>query len=136
MATFVYTDAFFSIGGTDLSDHVRSLTLNIEAEAVDDTNMGDTTRVNKGGLLNWSLEVEFSQDFASSNVDDTLFATIGAAATFITRADNSDGVGATNPNYTGSALLTGYSPFTGSVGDLATTTASFVPAGAISRATS
>lgn len=136
MATYKFTDAFFSIGGTDLSDHVKEVSLTYEAETLDDTAMGDTTRKMKGGLLNWSADITFKQDHASSNVDATLFPLVGTTATMIIRPDNSDGVGATNPNYTGTALIKSYPPFGGGVGDLATTRLSLVSAGALSRATS
>ena len=65
MATLVYTNAYLMINGVDLSDHVKSLNLTYEAEMLDDTVMGTTgTRSNKPGLKNWSLEVEFLQDYA------------------------------------------------------------------------
>jgi len=47
---------------------------------LDDTVMGDTTRSNIAGLLNWSIDVEFLQDFASAKVDATLFALVGSAS--------------------------------------------------------
>lgn len=134
MATFVMTDAFVSINAVDLSDHVRSVTLSYSAELQDDTVMGDTTRSRTGGLKDWSLEVEFLQDYAASKVDATLFTLVGSTSTIIVRPDNSDGVSATNPNFTGTAILESYNPGTGSLGEMATATASFQAAGALSRA--
>lgn len=135
MATFVINDASIVINAVDLSDHCKSVTLNYEAESVDDTNMGDTTRLMVGGMLNYSLEVEFAQDYAAGEVDATLFALVGTATTVTVKA-TSGAVSATNPSFSGSMLLTSYSPVSGSIGDLATTSASFVPAGALTRATS
>ena len=40
MATFVFTDASVTINSVDLSDHVRSVTLDLSAEEQDDTAMG------------------------------------------------------------------------------------------------
>lgn len=134
MATTVLTDAFFSIDGNDVSDHVVSISLTYEAETLDETAMGDTTRVNKGGLFAWSFEVEMHSDFAASSEDSIIFPLVGTVVPVIFRADNSDGVGASNPNYLGDALITTYPPFGNSVGELATTTISGVSAGALSRA--
>lgn len=135
MATFIYNDASVTINSVDLSDHVRSASLSYEAEAVDETNMSDTTRTNLGGLLNYAVEIEFSQDFAANEVDATLFSLVGTTTTVAIKP-TSGATSATNPEFTGTMLLQSYTPMTGSVGDLATATASFVPAGALSRATS
>lgn len=135
MATFVFTDAYFSATGVDLSDHVRSVTLNYSAELQDDTVMGDTTRSRTGGLKDWSMEVEFLDDFASAKVNATLWSKVGATCVVVMRPDKSDGVGATNPNFTGTSVLEGL-PVGGALGEMATTTATFQAAGALSRATS
>jgi hypothetical protein len=136
MATFVYTDASVVVNSVDLSDHVKSCTLNYEAEMLDDTVMGDTTRSNIAGLLNWSIDVEFLQDFAAAKVDATLFSLVGAAAFTVTVKPTSGSVSATNPSFSGSMVLESYPPMTGSVGDLETASATFRSAGTLTRATS
>ena len=66
MATFSYKNAYLAIGsasgvgGTALSAWVRSLTLNYEAESLEDTAMGDTFRSRLAGLKDWSVDVEFT----------------------------------------------------------------------------
>lgn len=136
MAQLVFTDGFVSLGAVDYSDQLVSATINYEAEAIDDTAMGDTTRSNTGGLKNWSMEFEFIQDEASGQTGANLFALVGTTVAIIARPDNSDGVSASNPNYTGTGLLTSYAPLSASVGELSKCRVSFVPAGALSRATS
>ena len=70
MPTLIYTDALVTINAIDLSDHCRSVQLNYEAEILDDTAMGTSgTRSNRPGLKNWTLTVEFYQDFAAASVD-------------------------------------------------------------------
>lgn len=127
MATLVYTDAMLTVNGIDLSDHVKSLTLNYEAEMLDDTVMGTSgTRSSKPGLKNWSLEVEFTQDFDAGSVDETLFPLIGADSFPVTaRAVKALGVSATNPQYSGNAVLENYSPIAGEVGTLGMTSCTF-----------
>ena len=134
MATLVLTDASVVFNSVDLSDHVRQVTLNYSANELDDTAMGATTESKKGGLKKWSADVEFNQDFTGSSVDATLFPLVGSTATLTIKPVNS-AVSATNPRFFGTALLSDYPPLGNSVGDLATTTAKFVSAGALTRAT-
>lgn len=134
MSSLHFNDCFVSIGGTDLSDFVQSVTVNYSAEMLDETAMGDTTRKNKGGLFNWSIDVEFKQDFAASAVDVTLFSLVGTTFTVIVRPVAASAVSATNPNYTGTGILESYNPLGNSVGDLATAPITIQSAGALSRA--
>lgn len=136
MATRVLSDAFISFDAVNLSDHVRSVTLTYSAELLDDTAMGDTTRSRKGGLFDWSASVEFYADEASSNVMQTFFALVGTTTAMILRPDNSEGVSATNPNYTGTGIVGGFPLVAGSVGELQMTTIDIQAAGTLTRATS
>ncbi len=135
MAEVVLTDASVTLGGTDLSDHVRSITLNYSAEPQDITAMGDSTRQRIGGLKDWSVSVEFNQDFASGEVDATVFSSVGSTLTFVGKPA-SGSVSTTNPSFTGTALLTSYQPINGSIGDVHTTTIELEAAGDLTRATS
>lgn len=121
-------------GGTDLSDHVRDVNLQYGAEGVDDTVMGNDTRSVIAGLKEWSLEVEFAQDYDASKVDATLFPLVGAVAFEVTVRNKSGAVSATNPNFYGNVILESYPPLAGEVGGLATTRAVFRPAGDLTRA--
>ena len=135
MASLVLADCFVSLGGTDVSTYVRSVTLPYAAEMQDDTTMGDTTRINKGGLKNWSIDIEFQQDFADNLIDEILFPLVGTSFTVIVRPVASSVVGVSNPNYTGTGILESYQPFGQSVGDLATSTVTIQSAGTLTRAT-
>lgn len=134
MASFVMNDASVVINAVDLSDFVQSVTVNYAAEMVDETAMGDDTRKNKGGLKNWSIDVEFKQDFAASAVDATLFSLVGSTFT-VTVKPTSAAVGSTNPSYSGTGILESYAPMDGGVGDLATTSVTIQSAGTLTRAT-
>lgn len=130
MPTLVYTNAYVMINAVELSDHVKSINLNYEAELLDDTVMGTAgTRSNKPGLKNWSLEVNFLQDYAAASIDATLFALIGADAFTVAVRPVNAAISATNPEYTGAAVLESYPPLTGEVGALGTATAMFKPSG-------
>ena len=69
MASMVLYDAFLSVGGTDLSEHVRSVTIDAGTTMQDDTAMGDTFQSNAPGLATWSISVEFGSGNSKSTVD-------------------------------------------------------------------
>jgi hypothetical protein len=105
---------------------------------LDDTAFGTTgTRSNRPGLKNWSMEAEFLQDFAVGAVDATLFSLVGAVPFPISARPTSAAVSATNPSYSGNAVLESYPPLSGEVGVLGTVSASFRSGGgsALTRAT-
>ncbi len=137
MGTHVLDDAFVSIDGLDVSDHVKSVRLTMTRDDIDDTNMGDSTHVHVAGMKEWGLEVDLAQDFAGSSVDSKLWTVYdaGAAVAVIVRADATAAQSATNPSYTGNAVLLNYPPIGGNVGDLHTTTAQFSAAGDLARNT-
>ncbi len=135
MATLVWTDAFVLINAIEETDHTRSVTLNYEAEIVDETAMAQTTRINKPGLFTWSLEWEFYHDTADADIDERLFALVGAAAFGIeVRPNASGGVTSTNPSFIGNVVLQNFPVISGAVGDMAVSTCTFMSAGALARA--
>lgn len=135
MATIVLTDAVLTINAVNLSAWCKSATLEYEAEAVDETAMGDTTRTHIGGLKAWSINADLMQDYASSAVDQTLWSLVGTVVAVKLKATSSSN-SSTNPEYQGNALIQAYQPVGGSVGELHMTRVSCVSAGALTRATS
>ena len=133
MAEFVLDDAFVSIGGNDVSANVKSLTINYSAAVQDITAMGDLTTINIGGLKDWSVDVEFNQDFTAAALDSILFPLVGTSVALIIRPDSAV-KGANNPEFTGNAILATYPPLGGSVGDAAGTSVSLMSAGTLGRA--
>jgi hypothetical protein len=117
MATIIYKNAFFEVNATDLSDHVESLTFNYNSEMQDETAMGDDTRIRKGGLKSWSLDVNFHQDFAAADVDGKFFALVGTTACYEWRPQNICST-AINPRFSGIGVVESYAPMGGSVGAL------------------
>jgi hypothetical protein len=134
MAHFVFTDGYVSINAVVLSAHVKSVTLDYSAELQDDTSMGDTTRERKGGLKDWSVGVEFFQDFAASQVDATLFALVGTTFTVEVRP-TSGARSATNPGYSGTGILESYQPIGSEIGAMAMAPVTIQAAGVLSRLT-
>ena len=135
MAEIDLTNAYVSINGNDISDHVTQVTIEYSSELQDNTAMGDTTRSRIGGLKDWNMSVDLHQDFASSEIDSILFPLVGTAFTIEVKAVNAS-TSSTNPKFTGTGILESYQPLNGSVGDLATTSVPIQAAGTLTRATS
>lgn len=130
MAHKVLLDAFVSVNGVDLSDQVKSVSLEYEALMKDDTMMGDGTQSNMAGLKNWRAQVNWGQNFDAAKVDATLFPLVGSLGfTLILREVKSVAVGATNPNYSGGAVLSNYQPLNAQVGEFHEVSSTFVPGG-------
>lgn len=112
------TNAFVSLAGTDLSDHVKSVTLPLSVEELEAAAMGDLARGAIPGLKVFSMSLEFFQDFAANKVDATIFPLLGDATGFavIFRKDTGAKT-ATNPEYTFTGILTSYG-IGGTVGDV------------------
>ena len=135
MASFAFTDAKVTVNSVDLSTYVRQVTINVSADEQDDTAMGDTFRSRIGGLKDWSVNLEFNQDFAAGAVDATLWPLLGTTTTVTVKATSAAN-SATNPQYSGSVLVSQVNPLTNGVGDLATTSVTWNGAGTLSRLTS
>lgn len=137
MGKQVFKDPFFSVDGVDLSDRVESLTLTYEVGAESATAGGDVTENMLPALFNWGVEVNFRQDYAAAKVDATLFAKVGTNSALVIRPTVAV-VSATNPQFTGTGLLTNYTPLGGSVGSTIDAPATWVPGdgAALGRATS
>jgi hypothetical protein len=134
MATLVYTNAFIQINAVDMSSHAESVGLNYASEMQDETAMGDSTRVRKGGLKDWSIDVNWHQNFAAGAVDATLFSLVGTTVCVEMRPQNICST-AINPIFSGIGVIESYNPMGGSVGALLDAPTTIQSAGDLSRAT-
>ena len=135
MAEIVLTNAQVYVNAVDLSDHVRSVTLNVNGEIHDKTFMGSTWRKRVAGLKDWSASVEYNQDFAASKVDATHFSLVGGTTYKLQVWAASTVAGAGNVQYSGPVLVESYAPVGNAVGELATVTIPYTGAGTLTRAT-
>lgn len=134
MPKFVATDYNINIDDNDFSTSIAAVTLEISADEQETTSFGADYRTRIAGLKDASLTLDFHQDFGAASVDATLFPLMGSAVTFSV-TPTSGSVSATNPSYSGTAIVTAYSPFANSVGDLATLSVTWPVSGAVTRAT-
>lgn len=135
MGVLVLTNAKVLVNSVDLSDHVTSVTLDTGADDVDTTAMGATFKNRTGGLKEWSVQLTFQQDYASGKVDATIWPLLGTTTTVSINPVNAAN-SATNPNYSGSVLVSEYPAISGSVGELSTASVTWPGAGTLTRATS
>lgn len=119
MATLAFIDARVEVNSVDLSDWVRSVSLPSQFDELDDTAMGDVARSRIAGLEDGSISLEFNEDFASGGPDATIWAARGTVVPIEVRPTSAS-IGATNPDYQGTYLVSQVNPFGNSVGDLAT----------------
>src|SRR3954465_8077314 len=88
------------VGGTTLSDHVRSIEVQMNTEDVDLTAMGAVSRTHGPGLRDDRIIVNFFQDYAASKVDAIVSALVGVAAgTTIIAYAHGDTATSTAPSY-------------------------------------
>jgi hypothetical protein len=134
MAVFAATDYKVTVNGNNLSDRLQSVELSLESDDLETTAFGDTFRTRVGGLKTGTITLTFFQDFAAGEVDATLFPLYNTIATVVV-VPTSSSVSATNPSYTTNCLVNQYSPYSSSVGDIATISVSWPTTGTVSRGT-
>jgi hypothetical protein len=132
----VLLDAQFSVANNDLTSWTSKIELSDEFEAKGTTTFGSGgAEENKGGLEKFELAVTFKQDYASTALDSIMWALRRSVSTFSTRAQIA-AVSASNPQYSGSVVITKWVPIAGSVGDVAEVDVSWPGSGPLARATS
>lgn len=138
MAIVMSNDVTLTVGGTDLSDNVQAITVSQDAEDLDGTGMGASSRTHVRGLRDDRIEVTFLQDYAASQVDATLSALYTSTGFAVVVKPTSSAVSTTNPSYTMTGILLNYQPINATVGEISTPQVTFVPApgSSIVRATS
>lgn len=130
MAEVVMTDAHVSVDTNDLSQYGTSVAISMSAEAVEFNGFGDTHKRRSGGILDWAASMEFETDAAG--LDAILFPLVGQVVTVTVRADSA--VASTdNPEYSGEALITEYTPLDGNFGEKPTASLSVLGDGPLTR---
>lgn len=134
MSSFSFLDGRVEINAVVLSTFVTKATLNVSADELEDTAMGDTYRSRLGGLKDGTLQLEFNQDFAGSAPDVSLWALLGTVVAFKLRPTTGS-ITTTNPEYQGSVLISKINPLDNSVGEKGSMSVTWPTSGTITRAT-
>jgi hypothetical protein len=141
MAKLVLTNAYISIAGQDLSDHIASITLATQYDLVDTTQFGDTSRKVIAGLANNTITFEFHQDFQAGSVESIIYPLLGTATTC--RIKPIDAPRSTsNPEYvidgtlgSGRILISEWQALNAAVGELTTVSVTWPISGDVIKLT-
>jgi hypothetical protein len=126
MAKFVLLNCSITVNGVNFSDHVASVEVALSKKSVDTTNFSGGGFEQVQGLREDFFTVEFQQDFASAEVDATLYPLYNNGTEFtVVVIPVSATVTATNPSYTGTCILLDYMPLSGKPGALSTSKVKF-----------
>jgi len=104
-----------------MSSVVQSISLNINYEQLDVTASGDSSRKYLKGLAAHQISGTLFLDQAAIAAGSTravLDSLKGTAAAF-ELAPNGSTASSSNPKYSGSCFVTGYTPVNGTIGDVA-----------------
>ena len=131
MAVLALTDASITINSVSLGNRANSVSINYEIDSLESTAFGSVGHSFVGGLQNLSVEIALMQDFAASAVEQTIYPLIGSTAVAFEILPNGTAVGTANPKYTGSLIVTDWTPVAGAVGELLTASVTWPITGAI-----
>lgn len=138
MAKLILKNCVVTVNSVDLSDHASSVEIEATKDDVETTSFDGSGKEVKAGLQDTTITVTFQQDFASGEVDATLWPLWNNETEFtVSVKPTSDSTSATNPRYDATCVLLEYSPLDGDVGELSETEVEFVTQrGSLTRNTS
>ena len=124
---FLNNTVGLKINNVDLSDHVKSVTLNRQFDELEVTAMGDYSHRFVKGLEASTLTVDFLNDDSAGSVLATLQSAWGTSVSFamVQTKGTTTTISATNPLYTGMILVNKTTDINGAVGDISTQTITF-----------
>ena len=132
MAKLVLTNAFISIGGTDVSSSVASVQIETTADEIETTAFGSTGKTRVGGLLDTTISLDMHNDYSA--IEGLVYPLIGSTTTVIVKP-NGTAVSTANPSYTMLANVLSWNPINGAVGELNSVTVQWPVSGTITKAT-
>ena len=135
MARLVLTNVEVTIAGVSLADHIASVTLGSTYDVLETTafaggNVPAAAKERIAGLVDNSVTLEFHQDFAAGEVEQTIYPLLGTVAQVKVQPVNA-AISADNPEYIFNALISEWTPLNGAVGELATASVTWPITGAI-----
>lgn len=132
----VLLDATLSIGNVDLSAWCKKIELKDTYEVKKTTNYrSGGAEENKGGLESYEAAITFNQDYDAASLDEIMWAFRRSNKTFAARAQQS-AVTSSNPQYSGTLVISSWTPISGSVGDVGEVDVTYPGSGPLVRATS
>ena len=133
MAKLVLTDAKVVINSVNLSDHITNITLDSKTDVIETTGFSQTSKNRVSGLTDNTVTLDFVQDFASSNVEATIYPLVGTVVAITVAPTSGADVITSNPTYSFNALVSDWTPLKGAVGQLSTASVTWSISGAITK---
>ena len=135
MAKLVFNNPKITINSVDLTDRIAQVSLDMTFAEVETTAFGSSAITRVAGLGDHSFSASFHQDFASSEVEQTIYPLLGTTTEVTIKPVNIT-TATDNPLYTFTVLVTEWSPVAGSVGELLTADVSWPVSGGITKSNS
>jgi hypothetical protein len=120
------TNAAKTTPSVDISSYVTGVTINQVADELEVTAMGDTAHKFVAGLQSGTFTIDFLNDWAASQVMQTLNDAFGQTISVSCITVKGTTVSAANPTYQFSILVNNLTPVgTAGVGDIASSSVTF-----------
>ena len=120
------TAAAPTVPSVDISAYVTSAVINQIVDELEVTAMGDTAHKFVAGLQSGTFTIDFINDWAASQVMQTLNAAFGQTLSISAITVKGTVVSASNPSYQFSVLVNNLTPVgTGGVSEIATSSVTF-----------
>ena len=120
------TAAAPTVPSIDISSYVTAVTLTQTVDEIEITTMSDSSHKVAAGLQSAVLTLDFINDWAASQVNETLSAAFGKTLAVSVITVKGTAVSATNPTYQFSILVNNLTPIgQGGVAEVATSSLSF-----------
>jgi hypothetical protein len=121
----------------DISSYVTNAVINQIVDELEVTAMGDSAHKFVAGLQSATFSVDFINDWAASQVNETLSAAFGKTLAVSVITVKGTAVSATNPTYQFSILVNNLTPIgQGGVSEIATSSLSFTVNSAVTVSSS
>jgi len=124
MAIYLSNGVVVTLNSVALSDHVTMATINRAFDELEVTAMGDSAHKFVKGLEASTIQLDFLNDTAASNVNATLQAAWGTTVT-LTLKQTSAATSATNPLYSTTVLVNNTQDINGGPADISTQSITF-----------
>ena len=131
MAKLVLTNSNVTLGGTDVSAYVASVTLSISVNEVETTSFGTGAVTRVGGLQDNSVTLDIHQDYSA--IEGLVYPLIGSTTSLVIKP-NGTAVGTANPSYSMTPLIVEWTAVNGAVGELATASVTWPISGTVTKA--
>jgi len=124
MAIYLSNGVVVTLNSVALSDHVTMATINRVFDELEVTAMGDSAHKFVKGLEASTIQLDFLNDTAASNVNATLQAAWGTTVA-LTLKQTSAAISATNPEYQTTVLVNNTQDINGGPADISSQSITF-----------